>query len=433
MNRGKLLRTAGAGLITAFILMAVYRLGVENGRTGGELSAVGAVMAQPAAKTNKPAPPSPIRARPRDVYFPNSEDLAADEMRIISLGTGMPSSRRSQGASAWLVELGNGDKFLFDIGSGSAGNLGSLEIPYEYLNKVFISHLHTDHMGDLTHLYVGGVLAGRVGPLYIWGPSGSEKRLGTRYAAEHLKEYLAWDIAGRAGRLPASAFELVVSEFDYKGENQVVYKENGVTIRSWPAIHVLDGSVSYSLEWNGLKFVFGGDTYPNRWFVKYAKGADLAIHECMMAVETWIEKYRFPVGRALEVATQIHTTPESFGKVMSEVKPRMAVAYHFFTDFDVVPLIGQGIMKTYDGPFTLADDLMVWNVTKDAIRVRTVKPIDEAWPPPPAKAPPPIDQALMKVVSKEIGAGALDVKDVDQTIYDRINKQYGTGFKQRER
>ena len=76
---------------------------------------------------------------------------------------------------------------------------------------------------------------------------------------------------------------------------------------------------------------------------------------------------------------------------------------------------------------------MVWNVTKEDIRVRTVKPIDEAWPPPPAKAPPPIDQSLMKVVSKEIGAGAWDVKDVDQTIYDRINKKYGTNFKQRER
>ena len=75
----------------------------------------------------------------------------------------------------------------------------------------------------------------------------------------------------------------------------------------------------------------------------------------------------------------------------------------------------------------------MWNVTKEDILVRTVKPIDEAWPPPPAKSPLPIDQPLMKVVSKEIGAGALDVKDVDQTIYDRINKKYGTNFKQRQR
>lgn len=95
---------------------------------------------------------------------------------------------------------------------------------------------------------------------------------------------MAWDIEGRAGRLPASGGVVKVQEFDFKGENQVVYDENDVVIRSWPANHVIDGSVSYSLEWNGLKFVFGGDTYPNEWFVKYAKDADLAIHECFVTV-----------------------------------------------------------------------------------------------------------------------------------------------------
>ena len=55
----------------------------------------------------------------------------------------------------------------------------------------------------------------------------------------------------------------------------MVYQENGVTIRSWPAIHSLDGSVSYSLEWNGLKYVFGGDTRPNRWYTEYAKNASV--------------------------------------------------------------------------------------------------------------------------------------------------------------
>ena len=53
-------------------------------------------------------------------------------------------------------------------------------------------------------------------------------------------------------------------------------------VRAWPAIHAIDGSVSYALEWNGLKFVFGGDTYPNKWMDKYAKDADIVIHECMM-------------------------------------------------------------------------------------------------------------------------------------------------------
>ena len=39
------------------------------------------------------------------------------------------------------------------------------------------------------------------------------------------------------------------------------------------------GPVSFIVEYAGLKLVFGGDTSPNKWFVKYATGADFVIHE----------------------------------------------------------------------------------------------------------------------------------------------------------
>jgi ribonuclease Z len=305
-----------------------------------------------------------IKALPdRDAYFPNTEDLAPDEMRIIACGTGMPSARESQAASCFLVELGNGDKFLFDGGTGSDARIGGLEIPYDLLDKIFISHLHTDHWGSFPAYYVGGWVAGRTVPLRVWGPSGSEPRLGTAYAMEHLKKAYEWDIEGRTGRLPAAGGQLEVHEFDYKAINQIIYQENGVTIRSFPQIHSLDGSVGFTLEWNGLKFVYGGDSYPSKTFVEAAQGADVAIHECMMRVEDWITKYKFPPARALEVGTQIHTSPESFGKIMSLVKPRLAIAFHFFNDFDTASGVESGIRTTYDGPVSLADDYIVWNVT----------------------------------------------------------------------
>ncbi len=93
---------------------------------------------------------SPTKALPElDVYYPGTEDLARDGMRVVALGTGMPSARPKQAAACWLVELGNGDKFLFDIGSGCHERLAAQKIPYDYLDKVFIGHLHVDHMGDL--------------------------------------------------------------------------------------------------------------------------------------------------------------------------------------------------------------------------------------------------------------------------------------------
>jgi ribonuclease Z len=59
-------------------------------------------------------------------YFPNTELLGPDEMRITALGTGMPNLTRKSASISYLVELGNGDKFLFDIGYGAMANLFSL-------------------------------------------------------------------------------------------------------------------------------------------------------------------------------------------------------------------------------------------------------------------------------------------------------------------
>jgi len=335
-----------------------------------------------------------------------------------------------QAAACFLVELGNGDKFLFDIGTGSAERIAAMQIPYNYLDKVFLSHLHTDHFGDIMSLFVGGALAGRQKPLQVWGPSGDTPERGTKYMVDHIRKALTWDLDGRRGITDPRGYHIEAHEFDYMGINKVVYQENGVTIRSWPAIHSLDGPVSFSLEWNGLKFVFGGDTYPNKWFDKFARDADLAIHECFISVPTMIEKFRFTPQGALSVATQIHTAPEAFGKVMSMIKPRMAVGYHFFKDFDTTGDILERVRTTYDGPLSLAEDYMVWNVTKENIRTRMAVVDEEVWPPPPSGKPQVPDPSQRIPYSKEIAGGKLDVQDVIQPVYDEINKKYGLNEKQ---
>ncbi|MCZ6888300.1 MAG: guanitoxin biosynthesis MBL fold metallo-hydrolase GntH [Gammaproteobacteria bacterium] len=366
-------------VITSVIVAAViaYSWGHSDGRAGKALG-----FAEVAFAAESSPGVSPVEARPRDVYYPNSEDLAEDEMRVIACGTGMPTTRAAQAAACFLVELGNGDKFIFDIGSGSAERISSLQIPYNYLDKVFIGHLHGDHFGSLGELFIGGALMGRQKPLRIWGPSGPVPELGTAYAVQKMKEMFTWDLAGRVGLTDARGYGVEVNEFDYTAENAVIYEHNGVTVRSFPAIHSLDGPVSFSLEWNGLKFVFGSDTYPNKWFLEYAKDADLVVHECFVAVPDLVTKMRFTPEQALVVGTQIHTAPEAFGKVMSQVQPRMAIAYHFFKDFDTTASVNDRIRTTYDGPLSLAEDFMVWNVTKDNIKVRMAVVEEHTWAPP---------------------------------------------------
>ena len=333
-------------------------------------------------------------------YFPNTEVLGANEMRLTALGTGMPNQTKKAVSISYLVELGNGDKFLFDMGMGSMGNLFSLRPDFSKLDKVFASHLHIDHVGDFMGLHIGGWLSGRYTPIHIYGPTGSSPELGTRAFIEGMKKGYAWDLQTRTGALPDKGAQIVVHEFDYKQENKVVYRKNGVTIRSWPAIHSLDGSVSYSLEWNGLKYVFGGDTYPNKWYIKYAKDADIAIHEAFMTPELLVKLYNQAPETAIGVGTYVHTSPQAFGKVMSTIKPRHAIAYHFFNEADTLPDMASAIRETYDGPLTMAEDNLVWNITKDSIRVRNSVSDDEAWSVQGPQKPPKPDHTVPDQLTK---------------------------------
>jgi ribonuclease Z len=315
----------------------------------------------------------------RYVYDPGTEELGPDEIRVIACGTGMPTARRAQAAAAFVVELGNGDKFIIDIGSGSMSNIQSLMIPANYLTKIFLTHLHTDHWGDLVSIWAGGWTSGRTVPLEVWGPSGAREDMGTKYAVEHMLKAYNWDYMTRASEIAVRPGEIKVHEFDYRALNEVVYEENGVTFRSWPCIHAGDGPISYSLEWNGYKVVFGGDTAPNIWYPEYAKGADLAIHECWMTADQMMGKYNQPAQLALRINLTFHTSAQSFGQIMNTAQPRHAVAYHFFNDDDMRYAIYEAVRENYKGPLSMATDMMMWNVTRDGVTERMAISPDHAW------------------------------------------------------
>ena len=125
---------------------------------------------------------------------PTAKTWRPDEMRLIACGTGMPTARPKQAASCWLLELGNGDKLLFDLGTGSAERIAAMQIPYNYLDKVFFEPpAYRPLRRFWMRLFIGGALAGRQKPLRVWGPAGDTPERGTKYALEHLFKALTWD------------------------------------------------------------------------------------------------------------------------------------------------------------------------------------------------------------------------------------------------
>lgn len=362
----------------------------------------------------------------RYVYYPGTEQLAKDEIRVVACGTGMPAARRGQAATCFLVETGNGDKFIFDIGSGSMANLAALMIPYQYLDKVFLTHLHTDHMGDIDALWAGGWTAGRPNSLRVWGPSGMTPELGTKYSMDNFLRHANWDYVTRSFNISAIPGGIDTIEFDYKGVNQVVYQENGVTIRSIPAVHAGDGPVSYIVEYAGLKVVVGGDTFPNKWFLKYGGEADLVIHEAFMGPGLFVKFYGQPPQLAWRACCGFHTSGQAFGKVMSEIKPGHAVAYHFLNEEGTRYDLYENIRETYDGPLSMATDMMVWNVTKDGVEERMAVSPDDAWAVPGTARQAGPEPGQPPVYSKFILGGRWDegAQPAQKRMLDEHMKKY---------
>ena len=364
-------------------MTAAYTTGWLNGQSGQGL----ALVKEAEAAGGMVKGPNEV-APDRYVYYPGTEVLAKDEVRVIACGTGMPDARRGQASASFLFEFGNGEKIIFDLGTGAMRNINSLMIPAEFLTKVIISHLHTDHWGDLASLWAGGWTAGRPVPLEVWGPSGMTPDMGTAHAIKGFMQAYNWDYQTRAYAISPAPGSIDVHEFDYKAVNKVMYDQNGIVVRSIPAIHAGDGPVSFIIEYAGMKLVFGGDTSPNKWFVEYAKDADFVIHEAFGTPEYFAAEYNQPPQLAWRACCEFHTSGQAFGKIMSTIQPRHAVAYHSFEE--ALDGIKEGIRETYEGPLSMAVDMMVWNITKDEVVERMAVSTDRAsGVPGPTRQPPP--------------------------------------------
>lgn len=111
---------------------------------------------------------TPTLAYPSTV-IPDQERVADGEIRVTILGSGDPFVNKAQGSASVLIEVGNEqrDFFFFDLGSGALANFNGLHLPVTATTKVFLSHLHADHVGDMPTLVWSLAKAGRRDPVEV--------------------------------------------------------------------------------------------------------------------------------------------------------------------------------------------------------------------------------------------------------------------------
>src|SRR4051794_4420861 len=157
---------------------------------------------------------------------------AADELKVMLLGTGSPVPSPNRFSQSTLVEAGS-QKLVFDMGRGVSIRLAQLDISLGSVSAHFITHLHSDHLDGLTDLWSTGWLPTPFGsrklPMVIYGPKGTVAMTG------HLTEAFSEDIRVR------KTDELLPPEgiaFDaHDVEPGELYSHDGVTVTAFDVDH----------------------------------------------------------------------------------------------------------------------------------------------------------------------------------------------------
>jgi ribonuclease Z len=145
-----------------------------------------------------------------------------------------------------------------------------------------------------------------------------------------------------------------------------------------------------------------------------------------MGPEQFVKFYNQPPQLAWRACCAFHTSGPAFGKVMSEIKPRHAVAYHFLNEEGTRYALYEEVRSTYGGPLSMATDMMVWNITKEKVTERMAVSPDEAWAVPGEAVQPPPEKGRPTEYTQWTLEGRWDegAQPAQKDLLDKHMKKY---------
>ncbi len=210
---------------------------------------------------------------------PKNDLLKDGKLHIFLIGTGNPEFEmeniRKPSSAAVICD---GEFFLIDAGEGAIQNIGQIGLPYPQIEKVFLTHFHSDHFAGVGQVVNASWIHGRKHVLKIYGPFGVTKiinAINTAYEFDAI--YRAATVKGIWDPALAMGVPVEVASSDAP---VVVYQGKELKVSAFRVDHTpVVPALGYIIEWRGQKIVFSGDTRIFPGLEKNAQGADILINE----------------------------------------------------------------------------------------------------------------------------------------------------------
>jgi ribonuclease Z len=166
---------------------------------------------------------------------------------------------------------------------------------------VLLTHLHSDHIGDLGEVATQSWLGGRKVPLQVYGPPAPEpaerttdaegETFGTSGTEAVVKGFAQaynsdaeFRIAQGHDLVPTEAARMIGHDFPRPGPEEAVtvYDRDGLKISAFLVNHdPVEPAYGYRIEYGGRAAVVSGDTARVPNMVRFSRGADVLVHEAL--------------------------------------------------------------------------------------------------------------------------------------------------------
>ena len=240
---------------------------------------------------------------------------SAQVMVVALLGTGTPQPQIDRFGAAVLVEAGH-QRLLFDAGRGVAQRLYQLGKSYNDIDKVFITHLHYDHLLGLPDLLLSGWVFQRRRALRVWGPTGIAEHL------HHLHKAYHADIHFRRAHT-----DLPSAGITYQAQTVqpgLIYDHQGVRVTAIEVDHhPVHPAFGYRVDYAKRSVIISGDTRYTDNIARQPQPVDLLIHEIADAPAAMLER-----NPRLRAVMSYHSRPQDLARLVSILRPRLTVMTH---------------------------------------------------------------------------------------------------------